>query len=411
METIKKVFSQSLYQLLGKAVSALSTLFALSIIARIYGKEGTGVFTLATTYLAFFYLAVDLGLNAYVLPKLSESKLEASKLYSLRLILSVILVFLANIILQIMPFNTPLLSQAVLIGSGVIIFSGMINSANLIFQKSLRYDLSVFGWAINALLTFLIILYLSTIGATIPYLLLGPLLGYLAGALISSLLVSKYQKLTFVSINSDYLKSLLTNSWPISATMLLNVVYFRVDSFMISTYHGLSQAGIYNLSYQFFQTALVLPTFIMNGFYPFMLESLEKGKGYLFKQLKIAGLILLGIAILGIFLTHLLSPFLINLVAGSEFEDSVRVLNILSLGFPAYFLSALLMWVMVTFKKYKEMFYIYLAGLLVNFFLNLYFIPRASYIGAAVITGVCEYLILFLQLIILIPIFKKSHES
>ncbi|MBI2022354.1 hypothetical protein HYS97_00680, partial [Candidatus Daviesbacteria bacterium] len=81
MEKIKQIFAQSFWQVLGKAFSSISTLLVLGVISRSYGESGTGVYSLTITYLSFFFLAADLGLNAYFLPRLSESRNVANNLF------------------------------------------------------------------------------------------------------------------------------------------------------------------------------------------------------------------------------------------------------------------------------------------------------------------------------------------
>ena len=67
MKILAKITSQTLWQILGKVVTTLSTFIILGLVARNYGEEGTGVFTLALTYLAIFYIFADFGFNAHVL--------------------------------------------------------------------------------------------------------------------------------------------------------------------------------------------------------------------------------------------------------------------------------------------------------------------------------------------------------
>jgi O-antigen/teichoic acid export membrane protein len=113
--------------------------------------------------------------------------------------------------------------------------------------------------------------------------------------------------------------------------------------------------------------------------------------------------ILLGLSILGAIVTWLLAPLVIGIIAGDgDFTGSIHTLRILAFGFPAFFGSSLLMWVFVALKKYKLLSAIYLLGLFLNIILNLIFIPQFSYLASAWITGVCEYLILVLQLLILL---------
>jgi O-antigen/teichoic acid export membrane protein len=145
---------------------------------------------------------------------------------------------------------------------------------------------------------------------------------------------------------------------------------------------------------------MVLPVFVMNSFYPLMLQtinSVDKFKN----QIKLASIGLFFSSILVTIVTYLSAPFAINLITGAGFGGSVESLRILSLSFPAFFLSALLMWVMIAKKMYKKMFFIYTLGLLFNLVANITFIPQGSFIAASYITGISEYLILTAQIAIL----------
>lgn len=120
------------------------------------------------------------------------------------------------------------------------------------------------------------------------------------------------------------------------------------------------------------------------------------------KGIKLMGLGLLGLALLGTLVTFLLSPTIIAMLTDSGFSGAAPSLQILSWGFPAYFLSTLLMWVLVTKGRYKTLLFIYTMGLLINIFLNFTFIPQYSFYAAAYITVISEYLILLMQGVILL---------
>jgi O-antigen/teichoic acid export membrane protein len=398
-QNIGKIFNQSLFQLLGKGATAFSTLAVIAIINNFYKSEGVGIYTLALTYLGFFYLATDLGLNAYVLPKLSTSPSEADKLFTIRVVISVLLVFVSCLLAFIIPIKNDLFVQAVILGSISIVFNGIFNSANMIYQKKLRYDLSVLGSTFGALVTLSSVYYLSIIGATIPYLILAPTLGWLVNNLIAGFLVQNLHKFKFVKIETLYIKNMIFDAWPIALTLLLNVFYFKIDSFILGSFFPISIVGNYNLAYQFFQTALVLPTFIMNSYYPLMLRQLSQDRLAFFNQIKLGSFALLGISLLGTLATILLSPYLIEILSGDR--SSTVTLQLLSIGFPAFFVSALLMWGLISLKRYRAVLAVYATGLVLNFLLNLIFIPRYSYLAASGVTVFCEYLILFLLVFIL----------
>lgn len=402
MDSLKKVSTQTLWQLLGKAVSALLGLFILSLITRTYGEAGTGLFTLALTYLALFGVVVEFGMNAHLLPQLMEQPQKIfSKLLGLRILFSLLLVILALIIAPLLPVKEGFV-WAVVLGLGVIIGSAIFDTINLVFQSKQRFDLSNLASSLGVVGGTVLAYYLISNHSPVSTLLLSESLGWLIYVVVGLILIKRFVKAINPILDLNFIKDNFISSWPLAATLILNIVYFRLDAFLLQYFKGLAEVGVYNLSYQLFQSALVLPTFIMNSYYPLMLNFLKEGRTLFFGQLKKALGAMLGLSLLGIGVTWLIAPLVIELItSGQGFTGSVSSLQFLSLGFPAYFLTSVLMWVMVSLKRYKPLLLIYLLGLGINTLLNLIFIPHYSYIAASLSTGVSEYLILVLQIIIL----------
>lgn len=378
---------------MGKIATSLSTFIILGMVARNYGESGTGYFTLALTYLGIFYVFADFGFNAHVLRKAQSSKRKAQnewqKLLGTRIIWSIVLVIAAVGLLPFWPFSTPQFNASVLFGSLAIIAYGVFVSCSLIFQSKLRYDLSVLASSIGIFFSLGLFLYFTSINLPIPYLLLA----HLGGWIVIALFAFQFAKIGLPIFDKRYAYDLFKQSWPVAAALVLNVVYFRADAFMVAYFKGTAEAGIYNTAYSVFQSALVLPTFIMNAYYPLMLKT--------FKGIKLVGAGLLALALIGVILTIFLSPLIIKMLTGQGFAGSVQSLQILSLGFPAFFVSALLMWVLVSKGKYKPMLIIYGLGLALNLLLNFIYIPKYSFFAASWITVVSEYLILLMQIFLL----------
>lgn len=398
MEIIKKIITQTSWQIVGKIATSLSTLIVLGLIARNYGTEGVGVYTLILTVLAILYLIADFGLNAEIVPKLLKDKnYQWNKLLGLRLIISLMAVFIGLIVAFAYPSPKLVFRIGLLFGVISVFFSAIFISANAIFQAKIKYQYSVLTTTLGSLVFFLIAILLLKFNIPIPYLILANVFGWVVTGILSIFLASKYFSIK-PQIDWSFSKKLIINSWPISLTLFLNILYFRIDVFLLTYFKGLSDVGIYNLAYQIFQNALVIPTFLMNSYYPLMLKTYFFNKVEFLHQLSRASLLLLIISILGLAFVFISSNSLISVLTGGGFSGSATSLKILSLSFPAYFLSALFMWVYITLKKYKALLLIYLTGLIVNIILNLLFIPQYSYLAASLITGISEYLILALLL-------------
>lgn len=411
MQIIRSVTKETFWQLVGKVGSLVSTILVLGIITRTYGETGLGINTLTFTYLAFFYLSADLGLNAYVLQRMHQHPEDANKLFNLRFYLSIMLSLLALMLLPFLPFNNYQFNLSVAIGVLTVVGYGVVNSANLIFQYNSGYKYSAIASLVGVLGVLPLTLVLVYLRVSVEFLALTSLLTWFINSVVSLNLVKRFYKFKLILPELSFFKVTIRGAWPIATTLIINTLYFRVDSFILTADYNFSEVGSYNLAYQVFQNVIVLPTFIMNGYYPLMLKSLNESKAVFFEQFKKMMLILLGLSAIAALGGWFLAPLIVRILAGKGFLGSVESLKLLSLSYPAFFVSSLFIWVLMAFKKYKVMFLIYLFGFMVNVILNLIFIPKFSYIAASWVTVICEYLILCLQLIILVPVFKNLKKG
>jgi len=405
MQTLRQVFTQTSWQLIGKAITSLSTLILLGLISRNFGEDLTGVITLSLTYIGFFIIACDFGLNAHIMDKLSSADSSAvwRKLFGLRIILGLIFLSLGYLILLFWPKADLVFLQLSFLGlTFALIQSVIFITTNAIFQLKGRYDLSIISTSLGTIVTLIAAYFLIAGRFPFVYIIGAYILGWILASIIPLFFVKKFLSTLYPIFDFKFIKETLKTSWPISATLFLNVVYFRIDSFLISYFRNFTEVGIYNLAYQIFQAALVLPTFIMNGFFPHMIEqfreNLEKFKLNVIK----AASFLFALGFIGSITTYLLAPIIISLIAGeNSFVESIEALRLLSWSFPFFFASSVFMWAFVVLKKYQVMLLIYIAGFITNLTLNFIFIPEFSYIAAAIVTLISELLILVLQVIIL----------
>lgn len=410
-QKIRIIVFQTGWQTFAKIFSAISTLLLIGLINRIYGGVGVGVFTLASIYLGFFYLAADLGLNGYILNRLDEEKTIFSKLITFRFLWAVILGILSIVLLPFMPFYSFGLWLSVIIGSFSIVANSFFTSLNVLNQKNQRYNNATISSAVGSVVTLITGLLLVFFDSPIQYFTLSVSLGWIANSLVGFWLLRKLLSGSLINVDFSYILSLLKRAWPVSATLLINTFYFRVDAFILSSFHSIADVGIYNLAYTFFQDVLVVPTFIMNSYYPMMVAHFKANIVLFLNDLRKASFLMAGMGIFAGIAGFFLSPSVIWLVGGDSVSDSGSILQILSVSLPAFFLSALFIWTFMTVELYKKMLGIYFAGLIINVVLNAVFIPIYSYWAAAWITVLSEYLILLLQVIILIPTFKKLINS
>ena len=399
----------TLVQFFGKLISSGIGFVITLIIARYFGVEGFGEFTKITAYVALFYLVSDFGLNAVFLKEEKKEKLSFINLLSLRIAWSAVLVFFALAILIFLPADLAggkgysLISKVgILITLPTVLTYAVSLSFNALFQKNLRYDRSVLAASLGSLTTIFLLYIFVRVKLPLTFSLSSYLLGGMVGITSAYFLAKKYLGKQ-ISLADDFLiqnltswKTLFKKSLPLGLTLIFNLIYFRFDIFILAFARPNIDVGIYGLAYKFFEFPLAIPTFFMNAIYPVILRSkLNPPAGGLKSKITKKATVFLLTSSLAIAAACLVLAPLISLVK-ADFTASILPFRILSLSLPLFFLTSFYMWIYVADGRQNKLLLVYGIGMVFNILLNLIFIPKFGYNGAAVITVISEGLVLFL---------------
>lgn len=409
-----KILLNTFFQVVGKIVSSGFGFIVAILLARFYGVSNFGEYVKITAYVSAFWIMGDFGLNAIILHKyVGQEKEQITEkfnlLLTLRVLLSLFLIFLSLAILSFIPSGYSAVSKLGIILMSFTILSQNIHvTANSIFQHNLAYQKTLIALTLTNVVSFVLI----AVGIYLKFPIIFIVFSYSISGFIlifvSLILVKKYVSEIRLIFDWGRLRSLFVAATPLGLVLIFNVLYFHVDSVLLAVLKTNRDVGLYGYAYKFFETALVLPTFYGNSVYPVLLSRLKKDENG-FKNLFKKSIILLFFAsILTSVAFILLAPLIINVSTNSaSFAGSITSLQILSLSFPVYFLSSIFMWYYVSLKKNKFLLLVYGSSLVLNFVLNLIFIPRFSYIASSWITGISEAYIL----VIFIVFYRFSRLS
>ena len=406
-----KIASNTIYQLIGKVFSMAITVLGTVIITRTYGLSGYGEFSLMQIWPALFFIIVDFGINAIATRELSKDFSKAGEYFGnillIRVVLALFFVVLLNIVLFI-PGLSSLYSQGLILGIRLSLFlillHALTTSANIIFQTKLRYDLSTISLVFGYVVILVWLLVTTKLKLPVEWVNFGYVIGGIVTFVSSYVFVLRLGvKVTF-KVKSTLWKYLFVQSLPLGVMFVFSQLNFREDAILLSILKlprefGLDNtqsAGIYNLPYKIFEVSLVIPTFFMNAVYPVMVQKFEEGREALKSVLKKTMYLLFAGGVLSALVGVIFSKWVINLLGGAEFSQSVLVLQILLGGLVFYYLTSPLSWLLLTLEKQKVLPFIYLFVAILNLALNLIFIPRYSFYAAAVLTHVSELLVLII---------------
>lgn len=407
-------------QIAARGVTTFSTLLVTLLVTHNLSRADWGAFVTITSYVALFYVISDFGLNGIVTRELVSNKEKIPKyffnLVALRIILSVITVFLALATLSFTGHSS-LIKFGIIIALINVLSLSLFNSAVAIFQTKLRYDQAavadISGSVVTLVLTYLFIIS----GLNIIFVVIAFVLGGAVRAFIS-LTLSSFPSILFKFEPSPKLwRYLLITSLPIGLTLLFSQFAANIDKQIIylANYdpklnlNNEVSVGIYGLAYRVFEFGIILPAFFVNSVYPLLIRDKKKDINLVIKNFFKYGKVLLGLGFLATLVVFIFSPFIVSIFG--EFSESSQTLRLLSISYPLFFITPLIMWTSITLGKEKMLPVIYGFAALFNLAANLYFVPKFGFNSAAIITVVTEVIILVWIIVVVGPIFRKAYTE
>ena len=416
MSLYLKVAKSTLYQLIARSLTTFSNFIVILLIAKSLGSFGLGQYNKVFAFVGIFSLFVDFGLSAVFLKMGKERHLFL--LIILRLIIASIIFILIQPIIFILPYNATFHSGFsfqekiyIEIVALVLFLYAFAHSLNVIFQKRQRFDLTIWPnlvWGVTSLIIGIYSFYTKNLFLFLLATVVG-LGGYIVTAFI---LIKRFLNVEttrrVVSTNILFVKKLFKKSLPLGITLFLNILYVRVGVLILSFLRSTTEVGIYTLAYKFFEFPLNFSTFIMSALYPIFLETYHKNKNKFSEQVKKSALYIFVFSFFVFIFSFAAAP-LIGLIK-QEFYKSILPFRILVISYPIFFLSNLLLWVIITKNKEKILPLVYGCSLILNVILNLVFIPQYGYNASAVITVISELLVLIF-FIFFLKNFKKRRQN
>jgi O-antigen/teichoic acid export membrane protein len=398
-------------RIIGLALS----LITIGFITRYLGQTGFGQYTIILAFLYFFTVLADLGLYSICVRDISrpgtDERKIASNVFTLRFFAGLFVFSLAPLVAYFFPYPSQV-KLGILIGA--VGFWLMSNQQVLagVFQKYLRMDRMALGEFLGRIVQLGLVAFF--VWQKMGFLfIVGAIVG---GALVNFLLVfffsQKYIPISF-QFDFSFWRSLLKKSLPLGLAIIFTMIYFRIDTIMLSLMKSPAEVGIYGLAYKFLESLLFFPAMFVGLIMPLMskyaFSEREKFKKITQKTLDI----LLIFAVPLIIGTFFLSSKIVTLIAGEAFRLSAGVLDILIIATGIIFLGALFSNMIISLEKQKSLVYIYGAGAVINLVANFIFIPKYSYYGAAGTTVLTELVVTILMMIVLqktlktLPSFKS----
>jgi O-antigen/teichoic acid export membrane protein len=210
------------------------------------------------------------------------------------------------------------------------------------------------------------------------------------GFLALWIFVRRHQKVG-LSWDFSYWKKVFRIAWPLSLGVVLNLVYFKADTLILSAYHSAEKVGLYGAAYKVLEVLTTFPHMFMSLILPLFVLAWNKKDFMELKKIQQSTFDFFSIINIWLILViWLMSEKIMLLVTGAEFVKSAPILNILVLAVVAIFFGTMFTYLVVAIGAQKKMLKYYLMAAIMGLALYFIFIPKYYYWAASIITVVVE---------------------
>lgn len=184
---------------------------------------------------------------------------------------------------------------------------------------------------------------------------------------------------------------------PQAGVLVLGVIYFRLDTFLLSFLSSASEVGRYGVAYRVLEVLTVAPIYLMSTLFP----EIARQQAHSARLNEIVQGAFSSVALAAVPIVILFAVFAEEIVAvagGPAYLDAAPVLQLLVAAVSLLFANTVLFQSLVALNRQRDLFVRLLVVLVVNVGLNIVLIPSLGATGAAVALVVSEAAALALAL-------------
>jgi len=170
-------------------------------------------------------------------------------------------------------------------------------------------------------------------------------------------------------------KSALIEAWPMAASAVSVIIFFRIDVVMTSFIQGTTAVGFYSIAYTLSEASLVVPSVFLSAIFP-VLSRLHRDSKLSFRDTCAQAIkYLFYLAMPMAFFRHNMGKPIVYLLYGARFDPSVAALQILIWSAALMWLTIFLGSTLVAANLQKLGLKITFLGFILNISLNVLLIP------------------------------------
>jgi O-antigen/teichoic acid export membrane protein len=384
----QKYFKNTGWMFLGQLSAIFS--FVINIwLAQYFGPEKYGAISYIFAFVGMFSFIANFGIGEILIRELVKYPEKKDKLLgtaSWLLFFGGCLAFLISSTVGIITEPEMFIKVLIVLYSTIFIWSP-VNVISAYFQATVQAkrnaQVQIFGTLIVSV--FKVVMILS--GKGIIWIVFAFTLDYIVGAFLymwtyftSDLRIKNWR------FDSTIARMFLTSSFLIMLSGATGYLLLKIDQVMIKFYLEKESVGIYAAGVKLSEVWYVIPGIIASSVFPAIIHAKKISIAFYTQRLKRLYIFLLSAAIFVIIPITFLAPYLIRLLYGPEYIQSIEILQIYIWSSIGLFLGVGINKQLITENHLKTIFLYNACAAVLNIILNIFFIPSMGIKGSAIAT-------------------------
>lgn len=386
----KTVFANFGYLSLLQIAGYVFPLITMPYLARVIGVDGFGKIAFASVVVVWFQTIADWGFNLSATRDVAQNKKntdKVSEIFSNVLWARCFLTLLSGLCLAIIVSIVPYLREnAAIIFVTFLLVPGHILFPDWFFQalEKMKYT-TIFNLLIKLLFTVAVFIFIKDKDDYIIQPLLNTIGFLICGVGAMYIILKKWGYTIHKPQWKDIVKT-IKDSTDVFLNNLMPNFYNSFSVMLLGFFGGSSANGIYNGGDKFPSILNQFLSILSRAFYPFLSRRSDKHSFY--AKLNI------GISLIGAIFLIVISPWLIRFMLGEEFENSIVVMQILSISI--FFLALCNTYgnnYLIIYHQEKPLRNLTLVSSVIGLTFSIPLVYYFSYIGAACTVLLCRALL------------------
>lgn len=331
-----RVAYSTLYQAIGKVLGIGFGVVGFALTSRVLGPEQFGALSTAVTFTSIFATFADLGLPVLHLRLLALRKTDdhgrIANLHTLR-VLTTLVIMAACVVVARVFFSASYgheVQSAILILSLGYVAVSYTQYLLAIFQEQLRTGRAALAEVVGRGVMLAAIAAAAYLGWGFDAYVWASTLGSAAAFALTYVLSLALWK-PRLAWQPNLWPDLVRQALPLVLLTAFQIIYFKVDTLLLSLLSGNLEVGIYTAAYKFMDVFITFPALFTTLVLPFLARTATNPiqlRRIFTKALRAVVIVALPLAIV----TAVEGDRLVVLLSGNEFTESGAVLRLLSLA-------------------------------------------------------------------------------